>query len=75
MTTPNCTFRPDAPKPRRGRWDLAPVIEAIRAQGITSAEGIAKALNERKIPTARGGKWQAVQVLRLLSTMTVALSA
>ena len=48
--------------------DLAPVIEAIRAQGITSAAGIAKALNERKIPTARGGKWQSVQVQRLLST-------
>ena len=48
--------------------DLAPVIEAIRAQGITSASGIAKALNERGIPTARGGKWQAVQVQRLLRT-------
>jgi DNA invertase Pin-like site-specific DNA recombinase len=48
--------------------DLAPVIEAIRAQGITSATGIAKALNERRIPTARAGKWQAVQVQRLLST-------
>jgi DNA invertase Pin-like site-specific DNA recombinase len=45
--------------------DLAPVIEAIRADGITSATGIAKALNERGIPTARGGKWQAVQVQRL----------
>ncbi len=45
--------------------DLAPVIEAIRAEGITSATGIAKALNERSIPTARGGKWQAVQVQRL----------
>jgi DNA invertase Pin-like site-specific DNA recombinase len=45
--------------------DLAPVIEAIRAEGITSATGIAKALNERGIPTARGGKWQAVQVQRL----------
>jgi DNA invertase Pin-like site-specific DNA recombinase len=39
----------------------APVIEAIRAEGITSATGIAKALNERGIPTARSGKWQAVQ--------------
>jgi len=48
--------------------DLAPVIEAIRAEGITSATGIAKALNERRIPTARGGKWQAVQVQRVLST-------
>jgi len=45
--------------------DLAPVIDAIRAEGITSATGIAKALNERGIPTSRGGKWQAVQVQRL----------
>ncbi len=45
--------------------DLAPVIEAIRAEGVTSATGVAKALNERGIPTARGGKWQAVQVQRL----------
>jgi hypothetical protein len=35
--------------------DLLPVVEAIRAKGITSATGIAKALNERGIPTARGG--------------------
>jgi DNA invertase Pin-like site-specific DNA recombinase len=57
---------------RRGKTaararDLAPVIEAIRAEGITSAAGIAKALNDRGIPTIRGGKWQAVQVQRLLS--------
>jgi len=45
--------------------DLAPVIEAIRTEGITSAPGIAKALNERGSPTARGGKWQALQVQRL----------
>jgi DNA invertase Pin-like site-specific DNA recombinase len=45
--------------------DLAPVIEDIRAEGITSATGIAKALNDRGIPTARGTKWQAVQVQRL----------
>jgi hypothetical protein len=45
--------------------DLAPLIEAIRAEGIISATGIAKALNERGIPTSRGGKWQAVQVQRL----------
>ena len=45
--------------------DLGPVIEAIRAEGIASATGIAKALNERGIPAPRGGKWQAVQVQRL----------
>jgi DNA invertase Pin-like site-specific DNA recombinase len=46
--------------------DLLPVIGAIRAEGVTSATGIAKALNERGIPTARGGRWQAVQVQRML---------
>jgi hypothetical protein len=43
-----------------------PVVEAIRAEGITGATGIAKALNERGIPTARGGRWQAVHVQRML---------
>jgi hypothetical protein len=38
-----------------------PVVEAIRAEGIISATGIAKALNERGIPTTRGGRWQAVR--------------
>jgi hypothetical protein len=46
--------------------DLLPVIDAIRAEGITSATGIAKALNERGIPTTRGARWQAVQVQRVL---------
>ena len=46
--------------------DLLPVIDGIRAEGITSATGIAKALNERGIPTTRGGGWQAVQVQRIL---------
>ena len=46
--------------------DLLPIVEAIRAEGITSTTGIAKAMNERGIPTARGGRWQAVQVQRML---------
>jgi hypothetical protein len=45
--------------------ERAPIIEAIRTAGVTSDTGIAKALNDRGIPTARGGKWQAVQVQRL----------
>lgn len=52
--------------------DLAPLIEAIRAGGATSATAIAKALNDRGIPTARGGSWQAVQVQRLLKATTEA---
>lgn len=45
---------------------LMPMIDTIRAEGITSLGGIAKALNERGILTAKGGQWQAVQVKRLL---------
>jgi adenine/guanine phosphoribosyltransferase-like PRPP-binding protein len=47
--------------------DLAPIIRTIQASGITSAAGIAKALNDKGIPTVRGGSWQAVQVRRVLS--------
>jgi len=46
--------------------DLAPILLAIRADGISSASGIATALNAQGVPTARGGKWQAVQVQRVL---------
>jgi len=46
---------------------LAPIIKAIQAQGITTLNGIAAALNGRRLPTPRGrGKWQATQVRRLL---------
>jgi len=41
---------------------VLPAIEAIQKAGISSLRGIAKALNARGVATARGGKWQAVQV-------------
>lgn len=47
--------------------DLLPVIDAIRAEGIQSDNGIANALNARSIPSPRGGRWQAITVQRLLS--------
>jgi DNA invertase Pin-like site-specific DNA recombinase len=46
---------------------LAPVIEAIRIDGMTSLEGIAAELNARGILTARGGKWYATTVRNLLA--------
>jgi DNA invertase Pin-like site-specific DNA recombinase len=46
--------------------DLHPVIESLRASGITSLRKIAKALNERSIPAARGGAWSGAQVARVL---------
>jgi len=50
--------------------DLAPVIAALRSDGVTSATGLARALTERGIPTARGGStWTAVQVQRVVATI------
>jgi hypothetical protein len=50
--------------------DLAPVINELKAAGITSLGSLARALTERGIPTARGGsEWSAVQVSRVLSRL------
>ncbi|MEM9590888.1 MAG: recombinase family protein [Pseudomonadota bacterium] len=46
--------------------DLLPIIEDIRRDGTTSLGGIAAELNARGVSSARGGKWQAVQVRRVL---------
>jgi DNA invertase Pin-like site-specific DNA recombinase len=51
--------------------DYAPIIRELQTAGITSLAGIAAALNERGIPTAGGqGRWQAVQVSRVLARLT-----
>ncbi|WP_263373912.1 recombinase family protein [Granulicella aggregans] len=47
--------------------DLLPIIASIKAAGATSLHGIAHELNERAIPTARGGEWSAIQVSRVLA--------
>lgn len=60
---------------RKSRGDkqatrLNPTIDALRESGITSATGIAKALTERGIPTARGGSaWTTTQVQRVLARL------
>lgn len=46
--------------------DLSPIIADIRAIGATSLRQIAAALNDRGIPTAKGGAWSAVQVQRAM---------
>ena len=43
-----------------------PLIEAIRARGITSLQAIARELVRRRVLTARGGKWNAARVRVLL---------
>ncbi len=47
--------------------DLAPVVEAIQAEGVTSLRGIAAALNDRGMLTRRGGRWHVSNVRNLLA--------
>jgi hypothetical protein len=50
--------------------DLAPVIDELRSTGIESLGGLARALTDRSIPTARGGSaWSAVQVSRVMNRL------
>jgi DNA invertase Pin-like site-specific DNA recombinase len=48
---------------------LAPVLHQLQAGGITSAHGLARALNEKGVFAPRGGRWQAAQVLRVLQRL------
>jgi DNA invertase Pin-like site-specific DNA recombinase len=45
--------------------NVLPIVESIRAAGISSLVDIAGALNARGIATARGGRWHAATVARL----------
>lgn len=45
--------------------DLLPIIAEIRAAGASSLRQVADALNAKGIPTAKGGRWSAVQVKRV----------
>lgn len=49
--------------------DLKPIIVDITRQGIVSLGGIAKALNERQIKTARDGLWHKATVANLLARL------
>jgi hypothetical protein len=42
--------------------DVWPIIEAIRATGVSSLGAIADALNARGVRTSRGGRWQVSTV-------------
>jgi len=46
---------------------ILPIINSIQRSGITSLRGIARALNERGVRTARGGKWQVSNVRNVLA--------
>lgn len=48
---------------------VAPAIRELQANGMTSLTGVALGLNELGIPTPRGGRWQAIQVQRVLARL------
>jgi hypothetical protein len=49
---------------------LGPIIEALQAEGITSLNGIAEALNKGRVPTPLGrGHRYATQVRRVLARL------
>jgi DNA invertase Pin-like site-specific DNA recombinase len=47
--------------------NVLPVIRELQAAGATSHNAIAKKLNARNLPTARGRKWSHVQVAAVLA--------
>lgn len=47
--------------------EMLPMIEGIRAAGISTLGGIADALNKRGVPTARAGRWHAMTVRNLIA--------
>jgi DNA invertase Pin-like site-specific DNA recombinase len=47
--------------------NVKPIIAEIVRAGLTSARQIAKALNARGVPTARGGIWTGVQINAILT--------
>jgi hypothetical protein len=48
---------------------LAATIEAIKGEGVTSAKGIAKALNKHSMATPHGGNWPARSVLNVTARL------
>ena len=50
---------------------LRPVVEALRAQGVTSLGTLAEALNGRGMRTPRGATWHKSSVRNLLDRLTV----
>jgi hypothetical protein len=53
---------------------LLPTIRELMAAGFISRQALADELNRRKIPTARGGRWQYTTVLRMLTRLGLLIS-
>jgi len=47
--------------------NVLPILQSLQAREVVSFRGLAGALNERGVRTARGGVWTAAQVSRILA--------
>jgi hypothetical protein len=47
---------------------LASTLRELRAAGFVSRQALADELSRRRIPTARGGRWQYTTVVRMLTS-------
>jgi DNA invertase Pin-like site-specific DNA recombinase len=50
------------------RDDLRPVIDDLKAKGVTSLRALADGLNSAGLTSARGGRWTATQVMRIVNS-------
>ncbi|MEO7861118.1 MAG: recombinase family protein [Nitrospirales bacterium] len=48
---------------------MLPIIQTYQRQGLTLRK-IAEELNQRNIPTARGGRWHATRLVEMLKRMS-----
>jgi DNA invertase Pin-like site-specific DNA recombinase len=46
--------------------NILPVVNSVRASGINDLRGIAQALNDRGVRTARGGQWHVSNVKNII---------
>lgn len=60
---------------KKWRTDLLPVMAELRSRGAHSLRELARELNGAGLTTARGGKWTATQVQRVMSESVIAIQS
>ena len=60
----------DEPDRPSGLLLIEAAIRSLRRQGVTTAAGLARALNDQGIATQNGERWHAMPVQRLLAMGT-----
>ena len=51
--------------------NVLPIVNSVRATGVTDLRGIAQALNDRGVRTARGGRWHVSNVKNIIDRATM----